>query len=356
MMLRSSSTPVLGSLLSSHSESPGPGHGHHEAAGKHSQTAIFGHHHQKLSAFHAPTFSCTSSPISPSIVDTACKGFRRAQSEGNLEELVASDTNEDDHFSEPYQARKFPRARPRSGSVLQTIPSFSLYGTRGGYEDEEEESEIDYSEDERDESEDPEMGKPRMALNEGQLDVKGEAGPCAFEGNEMFLAKGLGIGIDQVGGYGGCGGGDGSCLVNYGGDGQENHGVEEYYKKMVKENPNNPLFLRNYAQFLHQTKGEAERADEYYSRAILADPQDGELLSQYAKLVWEFHRDKERAMSYFERAAQASPEDSHVHAAYAGFLWEAEEEGEQYEALNASSPAVTRLTAHHEGFVASTGS
>lgn len=30
--------------------------------------------------------------------------------------------------------------------------------------------------------------------------------------------------------------------------------VEEYYKKMVEENPNNPLFLRNYAQFLSQVR------------------------------------------------------------------------------------------------------
>ena len=29
---------------------------------------------------------------------------------------------------------------------------------------------------------------------------------------------------------------------------------EEYYKKMVEENPNNPLFLRNYAQFLCQVR------------------------------------------------------------------------------------------------------
>lgn len=30
--------------------------------------------------------------------------------------------------------------------------------------------------------------------------------------------------------------------------------VEEHYKKMVKENPSNPLFLRNYAQFLFQVR------------------------------------------------------------------------------------------------------
>ncbi|MCI73742.1 TPR repeat protein, partial [Trifolium medium] len=37
-----------------------------------------------------------------------------------------------------------------------------------------------------------------------------------------------------------------------GNDGDSNHGVEEYYKKMVQQNPGNSLFLRNYAQFLYQ--------------------------------------------------------------------------------------------------------
>lgn len=30
--------------------------------------------------------------------------------------------------------------------------------------------------------------------------------------------------------------------------------VEEYYKKMIDGSPNNPLFLRNYAQFLSQVR------------------------------------------------------------------------------------------------------
>ncbi|OMP03216.1 RNA-processing protein, HAT helix [Corchorus olitorius] len=110
------------------------------------------------------------------------------------------------------------------------------------------------------------------------------------------------------------------------GDHKHKHGVEEYYKRMVEENPGNPLFLGNYAQFLYQSKGDLEGAEEYYGRAILADPKDGGTLSQYAKLVWDLHHDHERASTYFERAVQASPQDSHVHAAYASFLWETEED------------------------------
>ncbi|KAG2727783.1 hypothetical protein I3843_01G170300 [Carya illinoinensis] len=102
--------------------------------------------------------------------------------------------------------------------------------------------------------------------------------------------------------------------------------VEEYHKKMVEDNPNNPLFLRNYAQFLCQSKGDLQTAEEFYMRTILADPSDGEIMSQYAKLVWELYHDQDKALSYFERAVQASPGDSHVLAAYASFLWETEDE------------------------------
>lgn len=102
--------------------------------------------------------------------------------------------------------------------------------------------------------------------------------------------------------------------------------LEEYLKRMVDENPCNPLVLRNYAQFLYQSKGDLEGAEEYFSRAILANPGDGEIMSQYAKLVWELHHDHDKALCYFERAVQASPADSHVLAAYACFLWETEED------------------------------
>ncbi|KAL7212744.1 hypothetical protein ACSBR2_015428 [Camellia fascicularis] len=66
---------------------------------------------------------------------------------------------------------------------------------------------------------------------------------------------------------------------------------------MVEENPSNPLFLRNYAQFLYQSKRDLQGAEQYYSRAVLADPADGEIISQYAKLVWELHHDQDKAMS-----------------------------------------------------------
>ncbi|KAF7837415.1 Tetratricopeptide repeat [Senna tora] len=114
----------------------------------------------------------------------------------------------------------------------------------------------------------------------------------------------------------------------------KNVDIEDYFKKMIEENPTNPLFLKNYAQFLIQSRGDLNGAEECLSRATLADPDDGEILMQYAKLVWDLHQDKGRALCYFERAAKASPSDSHILAAYASFLWETEDdedEGEKYD-------------------------
>ncbi|OMO86550.1 RNA-processing protein, HAT helix [Corchorus capsularis] len=104
--------------------------------------------------------------------------------------------------------------------------------------------------------------------------------------------------------------------------------IEDYYRRMVKENHSNPLVLSNYARFLHESKGDLEGAEGYYSQAIQADPSDGETMSKYAKLVWDLHHDHGKASHYFERAVEATPENSHVLAAYASFLWEADEDEE----------------------------
>nr|KYP60762.1 hypothetical protein KK1_023175 [Cajanus cajan] len=105
----------------------------------------------------------------------------------------------------------------------------------------------------------------------------------------------------------------------------EQSNVEDYFKKMLDENPNNPLFLKKYAQFLLQSKRDLQAAEDYYSRAIVADPSDGEMISEYAKLVWELHRDQEKASFLFEQAVQATPGDSNVLAAYTCFLWETDD-------------------------------
>ncbi|XP_038907166.1 uncharacterized protein LOC120092966 [Benincasa hispida] len=101
--------------------------------------------------------------------------------------------------------------------------------------------------------------------------------------------------------------------------------MQEDYEKMLKENPVDPLLLKNYARFLQQSKVDLQGAEKYYYRGIQADPSDGELLSEYAKLVWELHHDYDKALNYFERAVEASPTNSYVLGAYASFLWETDE-------------------------------
>ncbi|KAI7730165.1 hypothetical protein M8C21_001453 [Ambrosia artemisiifolia] len=329
MMLRSSSTPVLGSLLSP------------EHPNNHFHDITF--HPYKISPIHKFSFvnqtvlSCNSSPISPAF---GPRGIRRAQSDGNLESLMCSkgndnvDVNDDDDFSFFKPPKKVSHR-----CLLETIPSMSYHNSRfrsSGDESSDEEQEEEEKEDE--EFSGFNIEKKVMSLNKqmgyGNMEKKYDVGES---GSQMYLAKGLGVdaGFGCVDGGAAGSGGGGRNLSRGEGDGEggggDNHDVEEHYRKMVNECPGNPLLLGNYAQFLYQSKQDLQGAEEYYSRAILADPNDGEILSQYAKLLWELHHDKERATTYFERAIQVASEDSHVHAAYASFLWEAEGEEDEEE-------------------------
>ncbi|GAB2234470.1 hypothetical protein Droror1_Dr00003724 [Drosera rotundifolia] len=328
-MLRSSSTPLLGSLLSSCSDSPI--HTLYETNTIRLTPVTFHQNLNKLPSHQSPShlnLSCYCSPISPSIQSN---GLRRAQSDGNLDLLDSSLCRSCGNLDDSAPSKKFPRKG--SCSLLETIPSFS-YSSFCGFEDQEENTynEVDEEDEEEQEVQMNEKDRllvmgtgvgPLSTLKMGSMTVDQENTNVV---SKMHLAVGLGVGASVFGGYG-HGGGDGyNKRIGPGGNSGDGADMEEYYRKMVEENPGNPLFLRNYAQFLHETKKDLQGAEEYYSRAILADPMDGELLSQYAKLVWERDRDHDRAKNYFDRATQVAPEDSHVHAAYASYLWEAEED------------------------------
>ncbi|XWS47038.1 hypothetical protein CRYUN_Cryun14cG0119000 [Craigia yunnanensis] len=371
MLLRSSSTPVHGSLLSSITDSPNPF--------RHYPSTSFHQNHNRLLFHPSPgsvhlstTVSCGSSPISPSAVDQLfsdfdCKGFRRAQSEGNLEGLVHAACDSNEEFYNQNQPKKL--SARHNCLMLPTIPSFSFYNSRARCEEEEDKEELKENGKLLDSCEERIMAvngihefnaisMENMLLNE-EVKVADKIWSVGFEderglaGQEMFLPRGLGTDGGSRGGVSGRNSGGGGGEFNpagSSGDGGDYHEVEEYYKRMVEENPGNPLFLGNYAQFLYQSKRDLQGAEEYYSRAILADPKDGETMSQYAKLLWELHHDQERASSYFERAVQASPQDSHVHAAYASFLWETEEEADEYAA---TSDIDSMPPQFHEGTLAS---
>ncbi|CDP03795.1 unnamed protein product [Coffea canephora] len=350
MLLRSSSTPVLGSLLSSLSETPNNNNQPNcevPNANPHPYGKICCKHYHAAAGPQNFTKSLyNSSPVSPSISGNIhTGGFRRAQSEGNLEGLVRASSDSDDGLNLSIPTKKFSR-RPPHCSILEAIPSFSFQNPRNRNEDQ--------GSEEEEESLHGENGLVHNSVaKENPYNLKGDRTYAsayknsAGVGEEMHLARGLGVTdfhFADVGGHirGGSGGGGRDYRpVALGGDGGgDSNGLimEEHYKRMLEENPSNPLCLRNYAQFLHQTKKDPRRAEEYYSRAILADPEDGEVLSNYAKLVWELYRDKDRAKHYFERAVRAAAQDSHVQAAYASFLWETDEEVEEEDDRSLKTP------------------
>ncbi|EOA17188.1 hypothetical protein CARUB_v10005460mg [Capsella rubella] len=144
------------------------------------------------------------------------------------------------------------------------------------------------------------------------------------------------------GGDGGGGSGYNGGYGNGGGGGYEDRSkIGDYYREMLKSNPNNSLLLMNYGKYLYEVEKDAERAQEYYGRAILENPGDGEALSMYGKLIWETKRDEKRAQGYFDQAVNASPDDCMVLGSYAHFMWETEDdEDEEEEELMAASPAM----------------
>ncbi|KAI3899833.1 hypothetical protein MKW92_005345 [Papaver armeniacum] len=377
MMLRSSSTPLLGSLLSSYSESPN--HKDYETPHNNPSTDSFikkisfthGGNSLNFSSYstcnNASSLTRSISGISDSSDTSSSNGFRRAQSDGNLKGLAAASCDmEDQELFNQFSSNNNPFKSSKKTSMLQSIPSFSVYNSKGGFEDEEEEE--DYENDgslQRSVT----IGENIMSMGSGEFTFGGDKMGLIQENDEdnrfsefqylgqddmnpsMFLATGFGIGVN--GGSGG-GGGGGFNFAKFGEGGFENDKeIGEYYKKMVEQHPSSALFLRNYAQFLYKFKGDLRGADEYYSRAVLADPRDGDILAQYARLVWELHHDYERASSYFERAVQAAPEDSHVHAAYASFLWETEDCDEEEDQQSSLSHNFVGVANFHGGALTS---
>ncbi|KAL5784517.1 hypothetical protein ACOSQ2_006909 [Xanthoceras sorbifolium] len=350
-MLRSSSTPVIGSLVSPFSDSPNRdfetttinNSNHCTTKISFSQGLLHQHDHN----LYLNPVSCCSSPVSHSASGFShevsretnsfrLKGFRRSRSDGYLKGLSYSscDTSEAFRNSDTSQHKSSNR---NYKSMLRTAPSFSIYNSADGVEDHEEKigevlereaafvRTVTIGNDAG--SGDFSFGKKHMGLIEEEEVEDDEEGLKGIRGLNleeeveprsppMYLAAGLGIGID------GFAGGEvvDFTLANF----DESGNVEEYYKRMLDEYPCHPLFLGNYAKLL-QSKGDLHGAEDYYHRATLAHPGDGEILLQYAKLVWELHHDQDRALSYFERAAQAAPQDSKVLAAYASFLWEIED-------------------------------
>ncbi|KAG0459046.1 hypothetical protein HPP92_022174 [Vanilla planifolia] len=220
MLLRSSSTPILGSLLSSSqffSEIP---------------INAFQHHPSSLErTTSSPSFlraiSCRISPISdPSDLDPST-AIRRTRSEGNINGLLH---------------QKSPKPPSSTGnSFLEQAPKTEE--DQMGHDKQPNEADVSFL---------SEKQIPSVDKNAGQR--------VHWAPQPLFLARGLGIdrlgsGFLNLSGNGsdfvGTDGQDGIHTVKtkYGGEGNQ---IEAYYKRMVEDNPTNPMILRNYAQFLYQ--------------------------------------------------------------------------------------------------------
>lgn len=349
MLLRSSSTPILGSLLPplSHSDN------HREKEGKANSSS----EHANQFHFHSASSHINSSssfdacPVEEEKEAIPSSNFRRAQSESDLRSLnrgslapakVGPESvfqgNSFDDFqltssNKPWSRRVLAHKRLPS---LKTIASFSYYCDEGAEDErlkidkdsgmvESQVQEFSFENEAKGEI----VGRMKDLYTPERVEERTSAAP-------LFMARGLGLDvINPQTDLGGSGGNSSWKGVSTGGSSGDGFGagsdnIEEHYQRMLEENPGNSLLLRNYAQFLYESK-HFNKAEEYYSRAILAQPDDGDLLAQYAKLIWELHRDEDRASTYFEQAVQASPEDCHVAAAYASFLWDTDTEEQEQE-------------------------
>ncbi|KAL8143299.1 hypothetical protein V2J09_016331 [Rumex salicifolius] len=97
--------------------------------------------------------------------------------------------------------------------------------------------------------------------------------------------------------------------------------TELLYQIGVFQEPNNPLLLCNYAQFLCLVTHNYDRAEECFERAVQVDPLDGEVLSQYATFLWVVRKDIWGAEERYQQAMAAEPDNPFHASKYANFLW-----------------------------------
>lgn len=98
--------------------------------------------------------------------------------------------------------------------------------------------------------------------------------------------------------------------------------TELIYQMALREEPNNPLLLANYAQFLWLVPDDRDRAEEYFKRATEVEPADAEAYSKYANFLWRIRNDILAAEATFLGAISADPSNPYYAGTYADFLWD----------------------------------
>lgn len=104
-------------------------------------------------------------------------------------------------------------------------------------------------------------------------------------------------------------------------DYMEFHRTDLIYQMSVAEDPNNPLLLSNYAQFLYMVRRDYDRAEECFKRAIMSGPPDAEIFSCYADFLWIVRKDLWNAEEVYQQAMAAAPNNHYYASKYAHFLW-----------------------------------
>lgn len=97
--------------------------------------------------------------------------------------------------------------------------------------------------------------------------------------------------------------------------------TELVYQRALLTEPDNPLLLANYAQFLYLFAHDHKRAEVYFKKASEIEPKDAETLSKYASFLWHAKNDLWAAEETFLEAISADPTNSFYAASYAHFLW-----------------------------------
>ncbi|KAI3811536.1 hypothetical protein L1987_21260 [Smallanthus sonchifolius] len=92
--------------------------------------------------------------------------------------------------------------------------------------------------------------------------------------------------------------------------------TELLYQTGLSQEPDNPLLLANYAQFLYLVAPE-----DYFKRASRVEPKDAEALNKYGSFLWQVRKDLWAAEETYLEAISADPNNSFFAANYAHFLW-----------------------------------
>ncbi|GAA0144594.1 hypothetical protein Leryth_014418 [Lithospermum erythrorhizon] len=97
--------------------------------------------------------------------------------------------------------------------------------------------------------------------------------------------------------------------------------TELLYQTGLAQEPENPLLLANYAQFLYLVAQDYDRAEDYFKKAVVVEPKDAEALNKYASFLWKVRNDLWAAEETYQEAIAAEPSNSFYAANYANFLW-----------------------------------